>query len=80
MCTARKEWEIQGQKKVVLSAQDVEELKSLKSMADKLKLSNSLIIDAGRTEIKKGTITCIGIGPDKEDKIDKATGHLKLLD
>ena len=76
----RKEWELYGQKKVILSVEDVKELKELKQKADKLGLPNSLIIDAGRTEIKQGTITCLGIGPDKEDKIDKVTGHLKLLD
>ena len=37
------------------------------------------IADAGRTEVMPGTITCMGIGPDKEEKIDKVTGKLKML-
>ena len=72
-------WENEGQKKVVLAAKDLKELKELKKQADKLKLPNCLITDAGLTEIKSGTITALGIGPDKDDKIDKVTGHLKLL-
>jgi len=73
------EWENEGQKKVVLAAESVKELKDLQKAAEKLKVSNSLITDAGHTEVKKGTITALGIGPDKEEKIDKVTGHLKLL-
>ena len=75
----RKNWENEGQKKVVLVVKDLKEMKTLKKMADKLKLPNCLISDAGLTEIKKGTITALGIGPEKEEKINKVTGHLKLL-
>ena len=40
----------------------------------------SLIEDKGLTEFKgKVTITCCAIGPDDPEKIDKITGHLKLL-
>lgn len=74
-----KQWEDLGQKKVVLAAKDLKELKELKRNADKLKIPNCLIADGGYTEVKKGTITALGIGPDKEDTINKVTGHLKLL-
>lgn len=74
-----KEWEEEGQKKVVLGSKDLKQLKELKKHADKLKLANCLISDAGLTQIKKGTITALGIGPDKENKINKVTGLLKLL-
>ena len=35
--------------------------------------------DAGRTEVTKGTVTVIGIGPGFVDKISKVTSHLKTL-
>jgi len=75
----RQLWENEGQKKIVLVVEDLKQLRNLKKDADKLKLPNSLISDAGLTEIKKGTVTCLGIGPDKEERIDKVTGNLKLL-
>ena len=48
-------------------------------MADKEKLVNALIKDAGKTQVESGTITCLAIGPDEEKKIDKITGNLKIL-
>ena len=48
-------------------------------LADKSKLVNALIKDAGLTEIPPGTITCLAIGPDEDKKIDKITGKLKIL-
>ena len=43
------------------------------------KLKTALIKDAGHTVVEPGTITCLGIGPDKEYKIDKITGKLKMV-
>ena len=42
-------------------------------------LTAVLIIDAGRTAIAPGTKTCVGIGPDDEEKIDSVTGKLKMV-
>ena len=66
-------------KKVVLKVKDEKELLKFKKLADKEKLVNVLIKDAGRTEIPPGTITCLAIGPDEDNKIDKITGKLKIL-
>jgi len=66
-------------KKVVLQVADEKELLKYKKKADKLKLVNALIKDAGLTEIPAGTITCLAIGPDEDEKIDKVTGELKTL-
>lgn len=66
-------------KKIVLKIDNEKELLRFKKLADKARLVNALIRDAGLTEVKPGTITCLAIGPDNEDKIDKITGKLKTL-
>ena len=73
------EWKKQGSKKVVLKVNSEKELLDLQKKAKSLKLTTALIRDAGRTFFKTPTITCLGIGPDKEEKIDKVTGHLKMI-
>lgn len=72
-------WENEGQKKVILSAKSKEELLKLDAKCEAMKLNHALIRDAGLTEIDKGTITCLAIGPDTDDKINKVTGSLPLL-
>ncbi len=64
--SVKKEWEKEGQKKVVLECQNLQELISLYQKAIAANLPVALVIDAGLTQIPKGTKTCIGIGPEKE--------------
>ena len=73
------EWKQQGMKKIILRVNSEEELMKYKKEAVKYKLNNALIKDAGKTQVESGTITCLAIGPDEEEKIDKITGHLKIL-
>lgn len=73
------EWLIEGQKKVILKVESLEELMEVKNRAEKEGIPNSLISDAGLTELEPGTITCLGIGPAPSSEIDKIVGHLKLL-
>ncbi len=75
----KKLWELEGEKKVVLHVKNLEQLKKIKAKADKLKLKTCLIADAGRTELKAGTITALAIGPNREGKINKVSGSLPLL-
>ncbi|GAI83243.1 unnamed protein product [marine sediment metagenome] len=42
-------------------------------------LKTVTITDAGLTCIAPGTVTCIAIGPDEEEKIDAIIGKLKLV-
>lgn len=72
-------WKREGQKKVVVKAKGETELFELKSKCEKLKLPNSLVVDAGLTELAPGTPTVLAIGPEKEEKINKVTGSLALL-
>ena len=72
-------WRAQGGKKVVLKIADEKELLKYMSMAENEGLKTALIKDAGHTVLEPGTITCLGIGPDLEEKIDKITGKLKMV-
>lgn len=74
-----KKWQSEGMKKVVLKVKDLDELLKYKQHAEDLGLVTALIEDAGKTVLKPGTVTCLGMGPDKEEKIDKVSGKLKML-
>ena len=74
-----KEWKSLGQKKVVVKVVSLKDLLELSKMCKKLRIPHILISDAGLTHLESGTITCLGIGPDEEKKINKVTGTLKLL-
>lgn len=71
-------WRREGGKKVVLKVADEKELLRFKEFADGSGLRNALIIDAGKTTVEPGTVTCLGIGPDEDKKIDRITGSLKI--
>jgi len=74
-----KAWYNEGQKKVVVKAETLRELYELKTIADTLRLTTSLVQDAGLTEVPPGTVTCLGIGPGPNPEVDKVTGALALL-
>ncbi|MCD4666848.1 peptidyl-tRNA hydrolase Pth2 [archaeon] len=74
-----KVWKNLGMKKVVLKVKDKKELINYYKLAKKNKLSFALIKDAAKTFFKSATITCLAIGPDTDDKIDKLTSKLKML-
>lgn len=65
--------------KAVLRVDSEEELLEIKRQCDEANIVNSLICDAGHTVFKEPTNTCLGIEPMYENKINKITGHLKLL-
>ena len=75
----QKAWFSEGQKKVVLKANDERTLYELKVIAERAGISSSLIQDAGLTEIPPGTVTALGLGPARTEDLDKITGNLTLL-
>jgi peptidyl-tRNA hydrolase, PTH2 family len=71
-------WYEEGQKKVVVKAENERQLFELKLAAEKAGLTTALIADAGHTELAPGTITVLGVGPGRGIDVDKITGHLPL--
>tara|TARA_Y100000034_G_scaffold125827_1_gene176128 strand:+ start:2166 stop:2558 length:393 start_codon:yes stop_codon:yes gene_type:complete len=65
--------------KVCLQINSEQELRDLEKTAKDAGLECHLIVDSGRTEFDGvPTPTCLALGPDYADEIDKITGHLKL--
>ncbi len=71
------EWEMGGEKKVVVKAM-LEEMERIYALAHRT-LPCVMIRDAGLTQLEPGTITAMAIGPAKSSDIDPLTKHLKLL-
>lgn len=71
-------WVQTGQTKITLAAKDEKELMEIYQAAKTAGLDVTLITDAGRTEFDGPTKTCLCIGPDYDENIDKITGNLSL--
>jgi len=72
-------WRKEGGMKIVLKIPTLKELNAVSKKVKESKLPFALIRDAGKTQLKSGTVTCLGVGPSDQKKIDKITGKLKLL-
>lgn len=68
-----------GQPKIVVRIPNEEELLALADKAKHAGLITAVIRDAGRTQLKQGTITVLGIGPGSSEVIDSLTWKLRLL-
>jgi len=74
------EWAEHGQTKICVRVDSEKELLEIYKAADIAGLEVHIITDSGRTEFGGvPTRTCLAIGPNKSEEIDKITGHLKLL-
>ena len=66
--------------KIVVSVDSEEELLEIKRKAEDADILCTLVTDAGKTEFHgEATNTVVAVGPEEVEKIDKITGHLKLL-
>ncbi len=65
--------------KICVSVDSLEHLCLIYKEAQEAELPVALIKDAGLTEFKEPTYTCLAIGPAEASRIDKITGSLKLL-
>ena len=72
-------WVKGGQTKVCLQVNSEQELLELHEKAKEMGLRSHIITDLGRTEFNGvPTKTCMAIGPNKIEDIDKVCGDLKL--
>jgi PTH2 family peptidyl-tRNA hydrolase len=74
-----KAWINEGQKKIILKVNNLEELSKIYTFLQKNKITCFLVQDAGLTQLPPGTTTALGIGPMLSSELDKITGDLKLL-
>jgi peptidyl-tRNA hydrolase len=72
-------WKEQGQKKIVLKVDSVQDLFKYKEEARRMDIPTALIQDAGLTTVPPGTITALGMGPADAATLDKIVGQLKLM-
>jgi len=71
-------WRAVGMPKVVLRCDGEVELCTIAASAEAAGLPTELIRDAGRTVLAVRTLTCVGIGPAENGRIDAITGALSL--
>ena len=72
-------WLSEYQAKICVKIESEKDLRILKGKVDEADIPNSLIPDAGLTQLEPGTTTCLGIGPLPSSLADKYSGELKLL-
>lgn len=72
-------WIHENQAKICVKIDSERELRLLKGRMDEAGIPNSLIQDAGLTQLEPGTTTCLGIGPLPAEVADRYTGELKLV-
>ncbi|HXY59383.1 MAG TPA: aminoacyl-tRNA hydrolase [Methylocystis sp.] len=71
-------WLHEGMPKIVLDAENREQIDSLFQLAQEAGLPAYLVKDAGRTVVAAGTVTCLGIGPAPARAINAVAGSLPL--
>ncbi len=74
-----REWKDEGEKKVVVRVENLDELFELEMDAKARDITTYIVSDAGLTEVPPGTVTCLGIGPAPNEQLDPITGKLPLL-
>lgn len=74
-----KAWLNSGQPKIVLRVGSEAEVQNLITLAKGNKVMMGVIHDAGKTQVKAGTLTVVGFGPDTVENVDAITKTLKIL-
>ncbi len=64
--------------KQAIVARSEKKLFQLADEAERDGIPHAVVRDAGHTQLEPGTVTCIAIGPDSKENIDRITGSLSL--
>ena len=72
-------WLRDGQPKVVLKVTSAGQLDDVVRQARAAGLPVEVVNDAGRTQVRPGTLTCCAVGPAGSERIDAVTAGLPLL-
>ncbi|XP_011633172.1 peptidyl-tRNA hydrolase 2, mitochondrial-like isoform X1 [Pogonomyrmex barbatus] len=72
-------WLQVGQPKIIVKIPNEQELLTLADKAQRAGLITAIIRDAGKTQLRPGTVTVVGIGPGSNEVIDSLTSKLRLL-
>jgi PTH2 family peptidyl-tRNA hydrolase len=72
------EWFYEGQAKIILQVPTEQDLQNLLAKCVLYKVPYYEVRDMGLTELEPDTFTCIGIGPELTENLNKITGNLKL--
>lgn len=75
----RDKWYEEGQKKIVLKAQDEQHLLRIIGAASLKDLHTEEIYDFGLTQVEPNSLTCAAIGIDEDARIESVTKDLQLL-
>jgi PTH2 family peptidyl-tRNA hydrolase len=75
---ARKKWQGEGQKKVVVKGDSESQLFALADKAETEGIPYAIVRDAGHTQLEPGTVTALAVGPARDDTVDRVTGDLSL--
>jgi PTH2 family peptidyl-tRNA hydrolase len=71
-------WFAEGFRKIVLKVPSAKEIIALEGKCIEQNIPWYSVYDFGLTELEPNTLTCIGIGPDLNENVDKITGRLGL--
>ncbi|XP_050311708.1 peptidyl-tRNA hydrolase 2, mitochondrial [Anthonomus grandis grandis] len=72
-------WLTFGQPKIVLKASSEKDLLEVHRRALDHSLNVCKVLDGGKTQIERGSLTVVGIGPNRVEDIDEVTREFKLL-
>ena len=71
-------WQEEGGRKIVLRVNTEQDIRDLELQCNENNIPCYVVTDFGLTELDPETVTCIGMGPCRNERMDRITGRLKL--